>query len=469
MKEVNLTEPNEQGIRYYQINPKPLIPQAEAASGTAKNTDKNVPNHSTAENSGEAQNTANTPDYRETKSAGTSAVYRESSENTKGESAGYNGLGGGNGGNGGNGSNGGNGGNYTYGGGNGSGPKKSSTKKAVIIVGIVLLICVGFAACAKIVTDTVNEFTYGFVESFTDGITNREAQETILPSEPYIAELHVDGEISGSTTGEYGMDTAGYHHNWTLKQMDMLMSDDNCKGIIFYLNTPGGTVFEIDELYLKIKEYQEKTGNPVYSYMGKMAASGGYYISAPCDEIIANRNCWTGSIGVMVGTYFDFSQLLENYGVKATTITSGPNKAIGSMVEEMTPEQKAILQGLVDEAYEQFVDVVAEGRDMKKEDVIKIADGRVYTAKQALKLGLVDDIMTFDEAVEAMKKDNNLENCGLLDIKYSPVSVIDSLFAKIQGSGIAALTGGNEVSEIISLTKKANSQPVSYVCELLEN
>ena len=113
---------------------------------------------------------------------------------------------------------------------------------------------------------------------------------------------------------------------------------------------------------MKLKEYKEKTKRPVYAYMGSMAASGGYYISAPADMIFANRNCWTGSIGVTIGTLYDLSGFLERHGIKAVTIASGRNKSMGSIVDPLTDEQRRIFQSLVDEAYDQFVNIVAEER-----------------------------------------------------------------------------------------------------------
>ncbi|MFR0902395.1 MAG: signal peptide peptidase SppA [Anaerovoracaceae bacterium] len=174
---------------------------------------------------------------------------------------------------------------------------------------------------------------------------------------------------------EYG--TGTYNHQYILNAIDAMIYDDNNKGLILYINTPGGSVYASDEVYLKIREYQEITGRPVYSSMQSQATSGGYYISAPCDKIIANRNCWTGSIGVTMGTFIDLSELLGNLGIKTETITSGDNKSMGSSTEPMTDEQRAIFQALIDEAYEQFVGIVAEGRGMTDAEV-KNSDGR-YT------------------------------------------------------------------------------------------
>ena len=157
----------------------------------------------------------------------------------------------------------------------------------------------------------------------------------------YIGVLCVEGTID-----EYGTDT--YNHQYLLNAIDAMMEDSQNQGMILYVNTPGGSVYASDQLYLKIREYQETTGRPVYSSMQSQATSGGYYISASCDKIIADRNCWTGSIGVTMGSFVDISGLLENLGIKTTTITSGANKAMGSNVEPMTSEQRAIFQSLVD-------------------------------------------------------------------------------------------------------------------------
>jgi protease-4 len=115
------------------------------------------------------------------------------------------------------------------------------------------------------------------------------------------------------------------------------------------------------------------------------------------DEIYANRNCWTGSIGVII-SIMNYEGLMEKIGVSEIDITSGKNKTIGSGAHKMTEQQEKILQGLVNEAYEQFTGIVADGRDMNIEKVKKLADGRIYSAAQAKKYGLVDDVLGFNEA-----------------------------------------------------------------------
>ncbi|MBQ6622869.1 MAG: signal peptide peptidase SppA [Mogibacterium sp.] len=227
----------------------------------------------------------------------------------------------------------------------------------------------------------------------------------------YIAVIDVNGEISDSLSTDLSGQVSGYDHTWTMDEIDRLIEDEHNKGIFMRVDSPGGSVYTSDEIYYKILEYQEKTERPVYAYMGSMAASGGYYISAPCNRIYANRNCWTGSIGVTTGTMYNITELLDKFGIKTETITSGPNKSMGSSTEEMTDEHRAILQSLIDEAYEQFVGIVAEGRGMEVSEVKKVADGRILTAKQALDAGLIDGIMNEEEALEKMKQDEQLEDC----------------------------------------------------------
>ena len=215
----------------------------------------------------------------------------------------------------------------------------------------------------------------------------------------YIGRIYIEGDIEEGEGGVFD-EKSSYFHAETLNAIDQMIDDKNNKGLYIYVDSPGGSVSTSDELYLKIKEYKEKTGGkrPVVAYFGDMAASGGYYISACADKIVANRNCWTGSIGVTIGNMYDATGLMEKLGIKSKAITSGPNKAMGDPLSGLTKEQEDIFQSLVNEAYEQFTAIVSEGRGMDIETVKKLADGRIYTAKQALENGLIDKIMTEDEA-----------------------------------------------------------------------
>lgn len=278
-------------------------------------------------------------------------------------------------------------------------------------------------------------------------------------SEDYVGVLYVEGTISE--------DSNTYSHEYVLDAIDGMMDNSSNKGMLLYVNTPGGGVYESDEVYLRIKEYQDTTKRPVYVYMASQATSGGYYISASADRIIANRNCWTGSIGVTMGTFLDLSGLMEKYGVGSETITSGKNKAMGSMTEPMTKEQKEIFQSMVDEAYDQFTGIVAEGRNMDLKKVRKLADGRIYTAKQAKENGLIDEIAdTYDDAEAKLISDNQLYSCEIYDFRYEPE---ESLFGGLV-SGLERTaddhSGQGDLAALNELIEKAdvNSIPLEYMC-----
>ena len=273
----------------------------------------------------------------------------------------------------------------------------------------------------------------------------------------YIGTLYVEDTID-----EYGVGL--YNHQYLLNAIDTMIDDPENKGIILYVNTPGGSVYASDELYLKIKEYQDKTGRPVYSSMQSQATSGGYYISASCDKIIANRNCWTGSIGVTMGTFIDVSELLEKFGIKTTTITAGDNKAMGSNTDPMTAEQKEIFQSLVDEAYEQFVEIIADGRNMPIEKVKSLADGRIYTAKQALENGLIDQIGTYEEAVNDMRETYDLEDVAVEDFRSEVSTDLYSILGILaEDNNSNALTDTDAIEELLALN---GTFRVSYISNI---
>lgn len=212
-----------------------------------------------------------------------------------------------------------------------------------------------------------------------------------------IAKIYIEGTIE-KKNGTYNQD-------WLLKIIKTLTESKKFAALVVYINSPGGSVYESDEVYLALKKYQEKTKNPVYAYFASLAASGGYYIGCGANKIFASRNTLTGSIGVISGRFVDLTELLKKYGIKSETIHAGKNKTMGSITEPATKEQKAIMQSIADECYEQFTGIVAENRNLPIETVKKLADGRIYSAKQAKDLGLIDEISSFDDFIEAINKD----------------------------------------------------------------
>ncbi len=251
----------------------------------------------------------------------------------------------------------------------------------------------------------------------------------VTPLEEYIAVVEVEGTIASEPTTSMWGEAEGYNHPRTMDYIDQLMKDEFNKGILLYMNTPGGEVTASDDMYLKLMEYKKETGRKIYCYFADQSCSGGYYISMAADEIYANRNCWTGSIGVIISTV-NMQGLYEKLGIKEVNITSGRNKAMGSAGEEMTTEQNAILQSLVDEAYDQFVSIIVEGRGLSESKVRELADGRIYSAKQALENDLIDGICTKDEYFDKVLAEAG-ENVILFEREMEDYS-FESLFGTIE-------------------------------------
>ena len=268
---------------------------------------------------------------------------------------------------------------------------------------------------------------------------------------PYVGIVNINGVIGGNSIKE------SYNQDWVLNTIDMLEDDDKNRGLLIAVDSPGGSVYDTAEVYAKLLEYKEKTGRPVYAYMKSMAASGGYYISMAADKVYANENCWTGSIGVIVGTMYDYSKLLDKIGVKGTNITSGPNKAMGRGNEPLTEEQKAIFQSIVDESYDTFVDVVCKGRKMDQSQVRKLADGRIYSGKQAAELNLIDGTMLEEEAIDRLKKKCGVESDQ--ELSFKPKTGISSI--------LGSQSNSKDVSEsLMELIEDKGKFTVTYLAPI---
>lgn len=301
--------------------------------------------------------------------------------------------------------------------------------KAKQIVGIVITGIVIIAVGVTGVLSNVLESQFAAEQtSFLDTLWNEEMEEGIvLPEEDFVGVIEVVGEIGPSSYSDLYYTESTYNHSLYMEYIDMMMYADNNKGIMLYVDSPGGTVYESDELYLKLMEYKEVTGRPVWAYFASEACSGGYYIAMAADRIYANRNCWTGSIGVVI-SLMNVQGLYEKLGIEEIDITSGANKAMGAAGAELTQEQYDILQSLVDEAYDQFVGIVAEGRAMDEATVRALADGRIYSAKQALETDLIDAIGSYEEEVAAFISEEDLAEDITFYAPEAEVSDIMSLF-----------------------------------------
>ncbi len=182
----------------------------------------------------------------------------------------------------------------------------------------------------------------------------------------------------------------------TVREIVEFAKDDSIDAVILRVDSPGGGVGPSQEIYTEVERLAGI--KPVVVSMGAVAASGGYYVAAPADQIVANPGTITGSIGVIMG-FTNYEELLEKIGLRNSVVKSGKHKDLGSPIRPMTDEDRAILQALIDDVHRQFVNAIASGREMEVERVLALADGRIFSGKQAKELGLVDELGNFRDAV----------------------------------------------------------------------
>jgi protease-4 len=198
----------------------------------------------------------------------------------------------------------------------------------------------------------------------------------------------------------------------TIDEIKEYTKDPLIKAIVLRIDSPGGAVAPAQEIYEEVRKAVAK--KKVVVSMGTVAASGGYYIASPATKIIANPGTLTGSIGVIMEIP-NIEGLMNKLGIKEEVVKSGSHKDIASIFRGVKKEDREILQQVLDNVHEQFIAAVAEGRKMPYDDVKKIADGRIYTGEQALKVGLVDELGNLEDAVQAAAK--------LSGIKGEPVVI----------------------------------------------
>ena len=184
-----------------------------------------------------------------------------------------------------------------------------------------------------------------------------------------------------------------------VEELNDYAEDSSIKAIVLRIDSPGGGVVPSQEIFNAVKN-AKKEGKKVVVSMGSVAASGGYYIAAAADKIVANPGTMTGSIGVKM-EFMNVEKLLEKIGVQGMVIKSGEYKDVGSPFRGMTAQEKKLLQGVIDDVQSQFVEAVAQGRKLPEAQVRAIADGRIFTGRQALGLKLVDQMGDLEDSIRA--------------------------------------------------------------------
>lgn len=216
-----------------------------------------------------------------------------------------------------------------------------------------------------------------------------------------IGVIRVEGIIMGGTSGGGLLSEVSAGSEDLMEQIKEAREDDRIKVVLLRINSPGGSVPATQEVGDELEKLK-KAGKKVVVSMGDVAASGGYWLAAKADRIVANPGTMTGSIGVIMETQ-NMQELYEKVGVDPQVIKSGQFKDIGSSSRPMTPQERQLLQTMVNDMYNQFVEVVAKGRKMEPEQVRKLADGRIFTGRQAKELGLVDELGNYYAAIERAK------------------------------------------------------------------
>ncbi len=229
----------------------------------------------------------------------------------------------------------------------------------------------------------------------------------------------------------------------TVKKIERLRRDRSVKALVIRVDSPGGSVGASQEIYRAIERFRAE-GKPVVVSMGNVAASGGYYVSAPADYIFANAGTITGSIGVII-QHVAYKELMEKIGVKATAIKTGKFKDTLNPFRELTPEEKKYLKETITEAYEQFLEAILKyrGKKISEEKLREVADGRVLTGERAKELGLVDELGGLEDAVEKAK-----ELAGVPKARAFFVPEEKSLLQKVLGGEIEELKILNSYSPL---------------------
>ena len=214
-----------------------------------------------------------------------------------------------------------------------------------------------------------------------------------------------------------------------VRELRQHRDNPSIKAVVVRINSPGGVVGPTQEVYDAIRHVRE-AGKPVVASLGAIAASGGYYIAVAADQIYANPGSLTGSIGVIMQLP-NVDLLMKKVGVEYVVVKAGAFKDIGNISRPMTPEERRVLQMLLDDVHGQFIDAVAKGRKLSREQVVQFADGRVFSGTQALSLKMVDALGGLEEAINAAAKLAHLPTPPAVERPRRRFSIVDLLRSEL--------------------------------------
>jgi protease-4 len=214
-----------------------------------------------------------------------------------------------------------------------------------------------------------------------------------------------------------------------VRQLKRYRDEGRVKAVLLRVDSPGGGVVASQEIYEEVRKTRDG-GMPVVVSMGSIAASGGYYVSCGATRIVANRGTLTGSIGV-ISEFMEFKDALSKLGIDVNTVKAGRLKDAGSPMRKMTDTDRAYFQQLMDDVHRQFIGVVEDERGLTRDDVVELSDGRVFTGEQALDLGLVDTLGTYEDAIAIAAELGGIEGEPSIVRERKRRSIMDRWFGDV--------------------------------------
>jgi len=291
----------------------------------------------------------------------------------------------------------------------------------IILLALLAAMCLLYSGCAYVNIALISE-PGPLQEKVVDGEGNRK-----------ILLMDVTGIISEEKRRKLGFREEISMVDEFRESLKKARGDKKIAGLVIRINSPGGTITASDILRHEILEYKKKTGVRVVACMMDVAASGGYYVATAADEIVAHPTTITGSIGVIV-VKFNVQGLFGKIGVDTETIKSGDKKDMLSPFRPATPEEIQVVQTIIDQMNGRFIDVIVEGRKpLPRESVVKLADGRIYTAGQALDLKLIDRVGYLDDAIDGIKKSLSLDKASVI-MYHRPGTYKGSIYSEAGGN-----------------------------------
>jgi protease-4 len=292
--------------------------------------------------------------------------------------------------------------------------KKRSWVWVVVLSVVILILCGGSVGLGLLVANT---FEGGGSLPLGDAVAIIRVEGVITPGNAPPPTLFNDGG-------------GGAYSQTIIDQLQRADENNNVKAVILFVDSPGGSVFASDEIALQVQAMNK----PVIAAMGSLAASGGYFVSAPTDEIWASPHTLTCSIGV-ISQFVNVEAFAEEWGITAVTIKSGEYKDTGNPFREFTEADEALWQDLIDEAYAAFVTVVADGRGMSEENVRAVADGRICSGLQAQEMGLVDNLGYLPDVIDRAAEIGGIEGDPRIIEYDQQMGVFDSLASSLYQPG----------------------------------